>query len=97
MAPWWGIRVDKYVRYVQKTRFWEANIHKSGLHPRENFRHTSTIDMAHETVVGMLLDEQFRHRTLFEQRYTGLACCGVHNNVDQSRTLLPGQAPLETV
>jgi hypothetical protein len=76
---------------MQKARFGEANIHKSSLHPRENFRHPAAIDMANETTVGMLLDEQFRHRTLFEQRYTSLAGCGVDNNVDQER-IPPGKS-----
>jgi len=80
------MRVDKNVRHMQKTRFGEANIHKSGLHPRENFRHVAAIDISNETVIGMWLDEQFRHRTLFEQRYTSLTGCGVDNNVDQERS-----------
>jgi hypothetical protein len=77
------MRVDKNIRDMQKAGFWETNVHKSGLHPRENFGHTSAIDIANETVVGMPLDEQFHDETLFEQRDTSLTWCGVHNNVNQ--------------
>ncbi len=61
----------------------QANIHKSGLHPRQNFRHTPAIDVANETVVRMALDEQFSHDTLFQQRDPRLTRGGIHNNVTQ--------------
>jgi len=80
------MRVDKNVRDMQKAGFWKTYVHKSGLHPRENFCHTSAIDIANETVIGMSLDEQFRYETLFEQRDTRLTWCGVHNNVNQYPT-----------
>ncbi len=85
------MRVDKNVRHMQKTCFGETNIHKSGLHPRESFCHAPAIDITNEPIIGMRLDEQFRHRMLFEQRYTSLACCGVDNNVDQER-IPPGKS-----
>ena len=58
---------------MQKTSFWQANINKSGLHPRQDFGHTAAIDITNDAMVGMLFNEQFRHRMLFEQCDTGLA------------------------
>jgi hypothetical protein len=68
---------------MQKAGFGQTDIDKSCLHARKNFRHTSSIDIANETVVSMSLNEQFRRETLFKQRYARFTCCGVHNNVDQ--------------
>jgi hypothetical protein len=78
--------VDKNVRDMQKAGFWEANIHKSGLHPGQNFHHTSAVDVTNETMIGMALDEQFSHDTLFKQRDTRLTWGGIHNNVTQYLT-----------
>jgi hypothetical protein len=77
------MRVNKNIRGVQKAGFWEADVHESGLHPRQNFRHTPTIDVTNQTVVSMALDEQFSHSTLFKQRDTRLTWGGIHNNVAQ--------------
>jgi hypothetical protein len=77
------MRVDQNIRGMQKAGFWEAKIYKSGLHPRQNFRHTPAIDVANETMISMALDEQFSHDTLFEQRDTRLTWGGIHNNVAQ--------------
>jgi hypothetical protein len=68
---------------MQKTGFWEANIHKSGLHPRQDFHHTSAIHITNETIIGPELDEEFGHDTLFKQRNTRLTWSGIHNNVAQ--------------
>jgi len=57
MVPWWNLRVDKKVRGMQKTGFWEANIYKSGLHPRQDFHYTSAINITNETIIGPGLDE----------------------------------------